>query len=462
VSGSVLLAHFADVVRDAPARPLIHRPADERTRSGQDVWNAHLDIADALARHHVSRDQLVLSAIGNAAASVPLLLACRAIGASVMPLDAGATRVEIEALARRFGAAAVAAAGADGSCCVRRSAENPAVYPGVALLKLTSGSTGVPKAVLTTEAQLVADAMHIIGAMGIGPDDTQIASIPISHSYGLGNLMLPLLLQGTSLVLRDSFVPQQLPDDARRFGARVFPGVPFMFEYFLSHPPEGGWPDALRLLISAGAPLAPATARAFGERFGVKIHSFYGASETGGVAYDACDEPNEDGAIGRLMPGVVVTLRDEGRIHVVSDAVASGYSDGDGGAFVDGGFLSGDCGAFDARGRLTLVGRVSSFVNVAGRKVQPDEVERVLRTMPGVDDVRVVAAADARRGQQLVACIVTRREITPLAVRRFCSTRLAPHKIPRSVVFLDAIPMTARGKTDRVALDSIVRDTGGQ
>jgi len=82
--------------------------------------------------------------------------------------------------------------------------------------------------------------------------------------------------------------------------------------------------------------------------------------------------------------------------------------------------------------------------------------------MPGVDDVRVVAAADARRGQQLVACIVTRREITPLAVRRFCSTRLAPHKIPRSVVFLDAIPMTARGKTDRVALDSIVRDTGGQ
>ena len=95
---------------------------------------------------------------------------------------------------------------------------------------------------------------------------------------------------------------------------------------------------------------------------------------------------------------------------MVGNAVASGYTDGDGGAFVDGGFLSGDRGAFDACGRLTLVGRVSSFVNVAGRKVQPDEVERVLRAMPGVDDVRVVAAADARRGQQLVACIVPRRD----------------------------------------------------
>ena len=88
--------------------------------------------------------------------------------------------------------------------------------------------------------------------MGIRPDDTQIAAIPLSHSYGLGILMMPLLMQGTALVLRDSFVPHQLPADARRFGARVFPGVPFMFEYFLANPPAGGWPPGLQRLISAG------------------------------------------------------------------------------------------------------------------------------------------------------------------------------------------------------------------
>jgi acyl-CoA synthetase (AMP-forming)/AMP-acid ligase II len=148
-----------------------------------------------------------------------------------------------------------------------------------------------------------------------------------------------------------------------------------------------------------------------------------------------------------------------GRIHVVSDAVASGYSEGDHDAFVDGGFLTGDCGAFDANRRLVLVGRVSSFVNVAGKKVQPDEVEQVLRAMPGVRDVRVVAADDVRRGQQLVACIVANGPdgLTPLAVRQFCASRLAAYKVPRTVVFLDAIPLTVRGKTDRVALDDLVR-----
>ena len=103
---------------------------------------------------------------------------------------------------------------------------------------------------------------------------------------------------------------------------------------------------------------------------------------------------------------------------------------------------------------------MSAFVNVAGRKVQPDEVERVLRTMPGVADVRVLAAADSQRGQQIVACIVADRHadnIGTLAVRQFCASRLAAYKVPRTIIFLDAIPLTARGKTDRSALDDLVR-----
>jgi acyl-CoA synthetase (AMP-forming)/AMP-acid ligase II len=457
---SELIARFAAVRRDDPARPLIHRPGHNDTLSAAFIWDAHLALADTLSRRGVSAGHLVVSAVGNTAASVPLLLACRAIGAALMAVDAGATRIEIDGLAERFGAAASVGPSPRGDADVQVVAAESRTYPGVAMLKLTSGSTGQPKAALTTEAQLVADAVHIIHAMGIRPDDTQIAAIPVSHSYGLGNLMLPLLMQGTAFVLRESFVPHQLADDARRAGVRVFPGVPFMFDYFLANPPAAGWPPSLRLLISAGAPLAPATGRAFVERFGVKIHSFYGATETGGIAYDDGDDaPGEGNVIGRVMPGVTVTLREDGRIHVASDAVAYGYCGGDGDAFVDGGFLTGDCGAFDACGRLALVGRVSSFVNVAGRKVQPDEVERVLHAMPGVADVRVVAADDPRRGQQLVACIVAAPAsgITTLAVRQFCASRLAPHKIPRVVVFLEAIPLTVRGKTDRAALDGLVR-----
>jgi acyl-CoA synthetase (AMP-forming)/AMP-acid ligase II len=273
--------------------------------------------------------------------------------------------------------------------------------------------------------------------------------------------MMPLLMQGTAIVLRESFVPHQLPADARRFGARLFPGVPFMFDYFLANSPVGGWPASLQRLMSAGAPLLPSTVRAFHERFGVKIHSFYGATETGGIAFDDSEDVDDSGTIGRPLPGVEVTLRSDGemgRIHVRSAAVATGYTDATNEGFTDGGFLTGDYGSWDADGRLTLRGRVSSFVNVAGRKVHPDEVEQVLREMPGIRHVRVVAAPDAKRGQQIVACIVANgASVTPLTVRQFCAARLAPHKIPRSVVFLDTIPLTGRGKTDRAALDELIR-----
>src|SRR5262249_60468920 len=108
--------------------------------------------------------------------------------------------------------------------------------------------------------------------------DVKAAALPVSPSAGLGNLMLPLLMQGTGFVLRDSFVPHQLPDDARRVGARVFPGVPFMFEHFLANPPAGGWPPTLTRLISAGAPPRAATRREFHPRFGGTLHSFYGST----------------------------------------------------------------------------------------------------------------------------------------------------------------------------------------
>ena len=150
-------------------------------------------------------------------------------------------------------------------------------------------------------------------------------------------------------------------------------------------------------------------------------------------------------------------------MHVASTGVAGGYVGERSEEFFDGGFLTGDYGAFDGCGRLTLTGRVSSFINVAGKKVQPAEVEDVLRQMPGVCDVRVMGAPDTQRGEQVVACLVAHAgaaaPVSTLAVRRFCSARLAAYKIPRTVILLDAIPLTPRGKTDRRALEERVRAT---
>ena len=170
---------------------------------------------------------------------------------------------------------------------------------------------------------------------------------------------MPLLLQGTAMVLRDSFVPSQVLVDAHGFQARVFAGVPYMFNYLAANSPADDWPSCLQLLISAGARLDAQTAQAFHDRFGIKIHSFYGASETGGIAYDASDALMADGQVGTAMPGVTISLRPDdeaaegsGRVFVRSDSVATGYTEDDEeSAFVDGGFLTGDLGFVDGRGQ---------------------------------------------------------------------------------------------------------------
>jgi long-chain acyl-CoA synthetase len=166
------------------------------------------------------------------------------------------------------------------------------------------------------------------------------------------------------------------------------------------------------------------------------------------------------------MPGVTIALRPDAnvppayrRVHVRSDAVCSGYfGDGAGSSDLrDGGFLTGDYGTLLDDGRLVLAGRISSFINVAGRKVEPGEVERVLRTLPGVADVRVLAATDPSRGEQIAAVIAGGVGLTLAEVRTHCASRLASHKIPRVVTFVDRLPVTPRGKIDHRALDALIR-----
>jgi acyl-CoA synthetase (AMP-forming)/AMP-acid ligase II len=480
---SEIVERFRRLHRDRPGRPLVHLPLSGTTLTADDVLAASAEHRRALDRLGAGPDSLVMLAIGNRAAAFPFWLACRAAGVAVMPVDAGTARVEFAEIGRRFSAAlAILPAGSallpgdaepeafcDGLVAVRFKGADPrpGLHRGAAALKLTSGSTGLPRATFTTERELVCDSEHIVQAMEITPRHTQMAAIPLSHAYGLGSLLVPALIQGTAVVLREGFVPQALAADARAYDAEVFPGVPFMFEHLAASPPPGGWPPLLRKLISAGARLEAPTVRRFFDTFGVKIHSFYGTSETGGIAYDDGEALPEETSVGRQLPGVRITLRpDDGalpgatRVHVAGEAVASRYAGDDGvdECFVDGGFLTGDLGHFDGHGRLVLTGRVSQFINVAGRKVQPDEIERVLRAMPSIADVRVIGAPDAVRGQQIVACVVAADgERNILAIRQFCSARLAVHKVPRRIIWLDRIPLTPRGKTDRARLEALVR-----
>ncbi len=479
---SQIVERFTHLAAAEPKRPLIIHAAEHRVVTAADLLQRTIALRDALNAAALPPAAPIVTAVGNRPEFIALLLACLWLDRPLMPADPGTSMRAALALAHDWRAAAlVGVPAADvpavgvtlpGGLILWTTSADCRRHDAVAMLKLTSGSTGLPKAVLTTEANLIADVEHITAAMGIRAGDVQLAATPLSHAYALGNLVLPAVWQGTAIVLRDGFVPHRLADDVAAHCVRVWPGVPFMFEHLLQHPPAGGLPPCLEHLISAGAPLDYGVQQRFLSTFGLKIHSFYGASEAGGITFDGTPTLGPGPTVGRPLPGVTVTLRyvdgdddaDSLRVHVASDAVSRGYAfldpslePGDGGGFDAQGYLTGDLGTFDASGALVLAGRVSSFVNVAGRKVQPEEVARCLRSMPQLADVRVVGTPSALRGEQLVAVVVP-RETPPsiAALRAYCAERLAAYKVPREFITVSAIPVDVRGKTDRQALNAIV------
>jgi long-chain acyl-CoA synthetase len=483
---SVIRDHFDRVVRDRPRDVAVYGLSEGVSRTFSELAADAADMTAALEAVAAPNPPCLVSTAGNRVGFIALFLACLARGAPLVLLDGDVKDAELDAVADRLGADAIVApidAPVARSAGAHRLPAGLALVPARArgrrswraasssqpsILKMTSGSTHRPKAVLATEEQLVADGRHIVEAMAIRPDDVGLATIPLSHAYGMGTLLLPLLLQGTALGLRDSFSPGSLGEDLGACGVTFMPGVPYLYDYLQRHG-TGNRIAHLRLLISAGAPLDLETQRFFKQTIGVKIHSLYGTSETGAVAFDDSDEIGASVCMGRPLPETTVALLpvqtalpDDGRILVKGTAVASRYAlqdDGDEATsmFAHGGFLTGDLGRIDAEGRLFLTGRVSRFVNVAGRKVQPEDIERVIAEVSGVLQASVIGVPHPTRGQILVACVRRRGQwLTAEDIRAACAARLSAHKVPRRIIFADELPVDARGKVDRDAVADLV------
>ncbi len=325
-----------------------------------------------------------------------------------------------------------------------------AVPPETRVIKLTSGSTGAPKGIVTTEANLVADCENICATMEIRPTDLSLGAIPFSHSYGFSNLVTPLLLQGTPVVFSNDYLPQSIVEMSNRYRCTVAPLIPMVFAHLVTA--AHGSFETVRTFISAGAPLPPSTSRRFRERFGTEIHSLYGCSECGGITYDRNGGAVERGTVGTALEGVDI-LHDGGRLSVRSASVAVGYLH-DAATFqpfADGTFTTDDLVEL-REGELALTGRASDQINTAGKKVNPREVEAVILQIDGVREAKVYGEPAGARGEVVAAAIVAMPGITRELVREFCRARLSLHKVPRIVKLIDEMPVDERGKIKRAAL----------
>jgi acyl-coenzyme A synthetase/AMP-(fatty) acid ligase len=441
-----LIETWNRTVRTRPGAPALIDASGGRTWSRRELDTGAGAWAEAAALSLTG--ETVVFSEQNGPAWLRVFLGLLKAGAVPAPLDPGepadAQRKAAEAVRARF------LWSQGGLHRVHRGRGAPA--DGRRILKITSGSTGAPRALPFTDAQLLADARQICATMGILPMDINLGLVPFGHSYGLGNLVLPLLAQGTAIVSGVPLLPQALAAGIAKWLPTVFPAVPALVWALAEADVEPKNLRSLRTVLSAGSELPPQAAQAFHRRFGLKVHSFYGSSETGGIAYDLFGDAALTGrSVGTPLKGVRLGFGRGRRFTVASAAVFTlGNPRARRGRGVH---LPSDLGRLDANGELVLLGRAGRMIKVAGRRFNPLETEGALKKLPGVIDAFV--ATDPRRSHALAAAVAG--AIAADAVRAALRGKVAPWKIPGRLVLLERFPVTARGKTDTRRLLALLK-----
>jgi len=454
---------FTRLVSRRPDDTLVIGPAARATVSDIDRLAKALEVRIRTLK--LATHGIVGLAAPNGPAFLAGLVALRRTGHTVLLLDHLAPARDRDRAITAMGACAVletSEAWPSSEAAVRVFATthaHSAAPPGTAVIKLTSGSTGLPRGVAMTADHVLSDESALASTMGLTDRDRLLAMVPMSHSYGFTTLALSAIVRGLTLISPGDLGPLAAVIAARSHGATIMPTVPAYIQALLrlSQPPP--WPTSLRRVITAGAMLTPSTARAYRRRYGRPIHVFYGSSECGGICYDREGDAAERGTVGSPVDGVNITLvptceaDGEGLVSVTSPGVGATYVPDADRRLSAGTFETSDVAAWQGC-ELALRRRADRVINVRGRKVDPTEVERVLAALDGVEDVVVTPTSAADSGDTVVRAIVAcpARPLAYETIARWCQERLADHKVPRSIVIVDEIPRTMRGKVDHGAL----------
>ncbi|MGB8650177.1 MAG: AMP-binding protein [Mycobacteriales bacterium] len=324
------------------------------------------------------------------------------------------------------------------------------------LVILTSGTTGAPRGAARSSAS-VDDAVAALSSIPLRAGETTVIASPAFHAWGLGHLMLAMLL-GSTVVLQRRFEPARVLAALEEHEATALVVVPVMLDKLLAADPPSYDLTDLRVIASSGSALPGELATRVLKAFGPVLYNLYGSTE---VAYAAVATPADLAAdprtAGRPPYGVRLRVVDgdgtdvpvgtPGRIFVGSGLAFGGYTDGSDKARLDGLVATGDLGVLDEHGRLTVLGRDDDMVVIGGENVYPGQVEDVLLTHPGVQDCAVTAVPDEAFGVRLVAHVVGAAE--PEELKALVRDRLARYAVPREVRFHEALPRNATGKVLR-------------
>ena len=356
-------------------------------------------------------------------------------------------------------AEAMAAAAPDGPT-------TPRVGGDLAAILYTSGTTGRPKGAMLTHANLESNARALLACWGWRDDDLLLHILPMFHAHGLFIALHCALLSATPTIFLPRF------DAAQVMGllpqARVMMGVPTHYIRLLNQPGFGPRHCAnVRLFVCGSAPLAEQTFRAWEARTGTRLLERYGMSETIVIASNPLDGERRAGSVGFPLPGVEVRIADEeggerprgqvGLIEMRGPNLFQGYwgmPEKTAADFrPDGFFITGDLGALDEQGRLSIVGRAKDLIISGGSNIHPREIETLLDDLEAVAESAVIGVPHPDFGEAVVALVVpAEAPLTLEQVRSALEGRLARFKHPKQLVNLDALPRNAMGKVEKARL----------
>jgi malonyl-CoA/methylmalonyl-CoA synthetase len=484
-------ALFGSAARAEPARPCLLL-GDDEVMTYADVDDRAARFAAVLQERGVGAGDRVVVQVDKSVDAVALYLGCLRAGAVHVPLNPAHTGAEVAFGVTDAGAAifvgrpgggagglpsgcvaeTLGTAG-DGSLAAAASEIRPQSDPVArqrsepAAMLYTSGTTGRPKGAVLSGGNLVANAEALVEAWRFQRDDVLVHVLPVFHVHGLFVALHCAFAVGAAVRLHERFDVEAVRRDLRR--STVLMGVPTHYHRLLADPGFGADDcQTMRLFTSGSAPLAAADHVGFEERTGYRIVERYGMTETLILTSNPYDGERVAGTVGFPLRGVELRVTGDaggrapsgepGSVEVRGDGVFLGYrglEEQTAAAYTDDGwFVTGDIGALDAEGRLTLVGRTSDLVISGGYNVYPKEVEAVLDSVSGVVESAVVGVGDPDLGEVVVAAVVLGdgAAVDEDLLAAACEGVLARYKHPRRYVWLDELPRNAMGKVQKAAI----------
>jgi len=349
-----------------------------------------------------------------------------------------------------------------------------------AMILYTSGTTGRPKGVVTTHANIAAQIKSLVQAWGWSRNDRILNVLPMHHVHGIVNVLCCAVWVGGVCEILPRFDADRVWERIARGGLTLFMAVPTIYIKLIdawekaSHADRVRMSEAcgkLRLMVSGSAALPVSTLAKWKEISGHVLLERYGMTEIGMGLSNPLHGQRVPGSVGVPLPGVEARLSDDagtpvppgtpGEIEIRGETVFLEYwrrPEDTRKAFRNGWFLTGDI-AVEDNGVFRILGRSSvDIIKTGGYKVSALEIEETLRTHPDIKECAVVGAPDRVWGERVCAALVMRGNavLDVDAFKQWSKKRLAPYKVPKKVIVLPELPKNAMGKVSKPALKELM------